>query len=110
MNRVVGFAKCFLRSPLHWCTRRICYAVFCLDAKGKLGDCTQACTHPVPAGDLDAVLVHDADDAGRVEPGLAVGLHGHALVAEDADDDGAALRDPVPLQVHDARRAHVDRR
>ena len=66
-------------------------------------------THPVPAGDLDPVLVHDADDAGRVEPGLAVGLHGHALVAEDADDDGAALRDPVPLQVHDARRSHVDR-
>lgn len=67
------------------------------------------CTHPVPAGDLDPVLVHDPDDAGRVHPGLAVGLHGHALVAEDADDDAAALRDPVPLQVHDAGGAHVDR-
>ena len=66
-------------------------------------------THPVPAGDLDPVLVHDPDDARRVHPGLAVGLHGHALVAEDADDDGAALRDAVALQVHDAGGAHVDR-
>lgn len=48
--------------------------------------------HPVSREHLSAVLVDDLDDAGRLDPGLSVHLHGNALLTQDSDLHLAALR------------------
>lgn len=62
---------------------------------------------PGAAQHLRPVLVYDAHAAGRLQPRLAVHLHGHALVAQDVDLHGPALRDAVLLQVDQPRCRHL---
>jgi hypothetical protein len=57
--------------------------------------------YPVAAEHLHAILVDDADESGRLEPGLAVHLDGHALIAQNGDLDRVALGDPVVLKIDD---------
>lgn len=48
--------------------------------------------HPVPGQHLGSVLVLDLDDAGGLDPGFSIHLHGDALVPADGDLHHAALR------------------
>lgn len=49
-------------------------------------------THSVPRQRLRPVLVDDLDVTWRLDPGLAVHLHGDALVSQDGDLHCATLR------------------
>jgi len=49
-------------------------------------------SYSVSGEHLRSVLVDDLHDAGRLNPGLAVHLHGDALLPEDGDLHLAALR------------------
>jgi hypothetical protein len=53
--------------------------------------------------------VDDADESRRLEPGLAVHLDGHALIAQNGDLDRVALGDPVMLKIDDPRGGHLNR-
>lgn len=48
--------------------------------------------YPVSGEHLGPVLVDDLDNAGRLDPGLSVHLHGNALLPQDGDLHLSALR------------------
>ncbi|TNN79067.1 hypothetical protein EYF80_010746 [Liparis tanakae] len=65
-------------------------------------------SHPVSGEHLGSVLVLDLDDAGRLDPGLAVHLDGNSLIPQDVCFNGPAhLCDAVVLQLDDPGHSHL---
>lgn len=58
---------------------------------GPAARAVQPRAHPVPCQHLGSVLVLDLDDAGRLDPGFSIHLHGDAFVPPDGDLHHAAL-------------------
>lgn len=63
--------------------------------------------YPIPVQHLHAILVNDPDDAGRLDPSLAVNLYRYALLPQNVDLHRLALSYPVVLEVYQPRSRHL---